>query len=212
VSDDGQRYRYRDRPHGIGENTPLDFHSPYGCSKGAADQYVRDYHRIYGLRTIVFRNSCIYGTRQFGVEDQGWVAWFCIAAAQRRRITIYGDGKQVRDILYIDDLTRAFMLAIEHIAVTQGQVYNIGGGPENTLAVWSEFGPLLERLAGRPIESSFAGWRPGDQRIYISDISRAARDFGWRPRIAVAEGIRLLYDWVATNEHLFEDIRALGAA
>jgi CDP-paratose 2-epimerase len=199
------RYQYQDLPHGISESTPLDFHSPYGCSKGTADQYVRDYHRIYGLRTIVFRNSCIYGPRQFGVEDQGWVAWFCIAVAQGRPITVYGDGRQVRDILYIDDLVRACMCAIEHIEVTQGQVYNIGGGSQNTLAVWSEFGPMLSQLAGRPIVSDQADWRPGDQKIYISDISKAHHDFGWTPSVQVEEGIERLFDWVHRNSDLFNE-------
>jgi CDP-paratose 2-epimerase len=206
VVDDGYRYRYRDLPQGISECTPLDFHSPYGCSKGVADQYVRDYHRIYGLRTIVFRNSCVYGPRQFGIEDQGWVAWLTIAAVLGRPITIYGDGKQVRDVLYIDDLVESFVQAIEHIEVTQGQIYNIGGGPGNTLAVWSEFGPMLSGLVGRPIEVTYADWRPGDQRVYISDISKAKRDFGWEPRIGVEEGIHRLFKWVTENRHLFEPV------
>jgi CDP-paratose 2-epimerase len=123
------RYTYRDLPHGVSESQPVDFHSPYGCSKGAADQYVRDYARIYGLRTVVFRMSCIYGPRQFGTEDQGWLAHFTIASETERPITIYGNGKQVRDILYIDDLVKAFRLAVDNIDITAGQVYNIGGGP-----------------------------------------------------------------------------------
>lgn len=122
------RYAYQDLASGLGEDIPLDFHSPYGCSKGAADQYVRDYHRIYGIRTVVFRQSCIYGPRQFGVEDQGWLAWFIIASVLGKPISIYGDGKQVRDILYIDDLVRAYVMAAENIEKTKGQVYNIGGG------------------------------------------------------------------------------------
>jgi len=206
VVDDGHRYRYRDLPQGISETMPLDFLSPYGCSKGAADQYVRDYQRIYGLRTIVFRNSCIYGPRQFGIEDQGWVAWFTIAAVLGWPITIYGDGKQVRDVLYIDDLVEAFMRAIEHIEVTQGQIYNMGGGPGNTLAIWSEFGPMLSRLLRRPIEVTYAHWRPGDQKVYISDIFKAHRDFGWEPKIGVEEGVQRLFEWVAANRHLFEEM------
>jgi CDP-paratose 2-epimerase len=205
VTSNEQRYFYQDLPRGASESTPLDFHSPYGCSKGAADQYVRDYHRIYGLRTIVFRNSCIYGLRQFGVEDQGWVAWFCIAAALNRPITIYGDGKQIRDVLYIDDLIAAFMQAVEHIDTTQGQVYNIGGGADNTLAIWTEFGPILEQLAGRTIPVQYADWRPGDQKVYVSDIARAAHDFGWKPAVSVEEGIRRLYTWVMENKELFKD-------
>jgi CDP-paratose 2-epimerase len=204
IASNEMRYFYRDMPQGTSEAMPLDFHSPYGCSKGSADQYVRDYHRIYGLRTVVFRNSCIYGQRQFGVEDQGWVAWFCIAAVLGKPITVYGDGKQIRDILYIDDLVRAFLLAVEHSDTTQGQVYNIGGGPDNTMAIWTEFAPLLSKLAGRPIEAPFGDWRPGDQRVYVSDISRAQREFGWSPTISVEEGISRLYAWVVANRHLFE--------
>src|SRR4029079_7417490 len=128
----GTRYEFSGLPRGVPESRPLDFHSPYGCSKGAADQYVRDYHRIYGLRTVVFRMSCIYGPRQFGNEDQGWVAHFIIASMTGKPITIYGDGKQVRDILFIDDLVRAFRMAAEKIGVTAGQVFNIGGGVSNT--------------------------------------------------------------------------------
>lgn len=174
-----------------------------GNSKGAGDQYVRDYARIYGLRTVVFRQSCIYGIRQFGVEDQGWVAHFCIAARLGRPITIYGDGKQVRDVLWIDDLIAAYEAAAAHIDVAVGQIYNVGGGPENTMSVWAEFGPLLERLAGHPISVSYAPWRPGDQRVYISDIRKAERELGWRPRVSVEEGIEKLWRWVDRNVELF---------
>ncbi len=206
IVDDGNRYRYRDLPQGVSEHTPLDFHSPYGCSKGVADQYVRDYYRIYGMRTIVFRNSCIYGPRQFGIEDQGWIAWFIIAAVLGRPITIYGDGKQVRDVLYIDDLVEAFLQAVEHIESTQGEIYNIGGGPGNTLAVWSEFGPILSQLVGRPIEVTYAGWRPGDQKVYISDISKARRDFGWEPKVGVLEGLQRVFHWVVANQSLLAEV------
>lgn len=203
VVEEATRYRYADLPFGVPETQPLDFHSPYGCSKGAGDQYVRDYHRIYGIRTIVMRQSCIYGYRQFGIEDQGWVAWFIIAALKGRPITIYGDGKQVRDVLFIDDLLDAYDAAIAHIDRTAGHVYNIGGGPENTMSIWAEFGPLLERLLGRAIPVTYADWRPGDQRVYISDIRKAERDFGWRPRIGVEEGVTRLFNWVRENMHLF---------
>mgnify|MGYP000108938016 CR=1 FL=1 len=196
VVEEPTRYRYRDLPAGVPETQPLDFESPYGCSKGAGDQYVRDYARIYGLPTVVFRQSCIYGPRQMGVEDQGWVAWFVIAAVTGQPITIYGDGKQVRDLLYIDDLLDLYDRAVERIDMTAGEVYNVGGGPANTLSVWAEFGPLLERLVGRPIPVSYDDWRPGDQRVYISDIRKAQRELGWVPRIGVEEGIRRLYEWV----------------
>ena len=198
------RYRYLSLEKGVPETTTLDFHSPYGCSKGAADQYFHDYYRIYGLRTIVFRNSCIYGPRQFGVEDQGWLAWFVIAAVLRKPITIYGDGKQVRDVLFIDDLLEAMLLAIENIEHTKGEVYNIGGGIKNSLAVWSEFEPLLSKLLGHDLEVAFEDWRPGDQRLYISDISKAEEDFGWKPHIGVEEGVERLFQWVKQNVELFE--------
>lgn len=203
VIERGGRYGYADFPHGVPESYPLDFHSPYGCSKGAGDQYTRDYARIYGLRTLVLRQSCIYGLRQFGVEDQGWVAHFVIAAVLGRPISIYGDGKQVRDVLFIDDLVRAYELGIERIDELSGEVLNLGGGPENTLAIWSEFGPMLSELAGRPIPVAYGPWRPGDQRVFIADIRRAEQLLGWRPRVSPAAGIRRLYDWVAANPGLF---------
>ena len=204
VTEQETRYAYRDFPLGVPETWPLDFHSPYGCSKGAGDQYVRDYARIYGLPTVVLRQSCIYGPRQMGVEDQGWVAWFVIAAVLGKPITIYGDGKQVRDVLFIDDLLEAMLLAIENIEHTQGEVYNIGGGIKNSLAVWSEFEPLLSKLLGHDLEVAFEDWRPGDQRLYISDISKAEEDFGWKPHIGVEEGVERLFQWVKQNVELFE--------
>ncbi|MEA3396550.1 MAG: NAD-dependent epimerase/dehydratase family protein, partial [Chloroflexota bacterium] len=172
-------------------------------SKGAGDQYARDYARIYDLPTVVFRQSCIYGPHQFGMADQGWVAWFIIAAILGRPITIYGDGKQIRDILYVEDLLDAYDAAVTHSAQAAGQVYNVGGGPANTLSIWREFGPLLEKLLGRPIPVSWDGWRPGDQRIYISDTRKAARELGWQPRVGVAEGLRRLYHWIIENQALF---------
>ncbi|HLH25442.1 MAG TPA: NAD-dependent epimerase/dehydratase family protein [Chloroflexota bacterium] len=197
------RYAYADLPLGASEQQPLDFHSPYGCSKGAADQYVHDYARIYGLRTVVFRMSCIYGTRQFGNEDQGWVAHFLIAAVLGRPITIYGDGKQVRDLLFVDDLVRAFELAWERLDTVAGRVYNIGGGPANALAIWTEFGPLLAELLGRPIPVEYGPWRPGDQKVYVTDVRRAAAELGWQPTISTREGISRLLQWVQENRALF---------
>jgi len=199
-----ERYAYADFPHGISESFPLDFHSPYGCSKGAGDQYTRDYARIYGLRTMVMRQSCIYGRRQFGVEDQGWVAHFVIATALDRPIAIYGDGMQVRDVLYIDDLVAAYQAGIDRIDELSGEVFNLGGGPDNTLAIWTEFGPLLEELAGRPVPVHYGPWRPGDQRVFVADIQRAERMLGWRPKVSPAEGIRRLYEWVMANPKLFQ--------
>ena len=200
---DASRYRYRDLPAGISEEQPLDFHSPYGCSKGAGDQYVRDYQRIYGLPTVVMRQSCIYGPRQFGVEDQGWVAWFIIAAITGKPITIYGDGKQVRDVLFVEDLLDAYDAALANLDKAAGQIYNVGGGPSNTLAVWAEFGQKLESLLGKKIDVGWGDWRPGDQPVYISDITKIRRELGWEPRVGVDEGIRRLFDWVAANRTLF---------
>ena len=197
-------YAYRDFPLGIPETQPLDFHSPYGNSKGCGDQYVRDYARIYDLPTVVFRQSCIYGTRQFGVEDQGWVAWFLIAAVTGRPITIYGDGKQVRDVLWVDDLIDLYQAAVGRIDIAAGQVYNVGGGPDNVLAVWSELGPMLESLVGRKVPVSWDAWRPGDQRIFVADVSKAGRELGWRPKVSKAEGVRRLYEWVVANRELFD--------
>jgi CDP-paratose 2-epimerase len=197
------RYWYADYPQGMPEERPLDFHSPYGCSKGAGDQYTRDYARIYGLRTIVMRQSCIYGYRQFGIEDQGWVAWFIIAALKGRQISIYGDGKQVRDVLFIDDLLDAYDAAVCTIDVSAGQVYNVGGGPENTMSIWAEFGPILAELMGQPVPVTFADWRPGDQRVYVSDIRKAGRELNWRPQVSVREGITRLFEWIRDNQQLF---------
>lgn len=203
VQEGTSAYRYTDYPDGIPETQPLDFHSPYGCSKGCGDQYVRDYHRIYDLPTIVLRQSCIYGPHQFGVEDQGWVAWFIIAAIAGKPITIYGDGKQVRDVLFVEDLLDAYDLALANLDTTAGQVYNIGGGPQKTMSIWFEFRPLLEGLLGRPVPTTSSDWRPGDQRIYVSDIRKAQGQLGWSPRVGVAEGVRRLYDWVQANRGLF---------
>ncbi len=197
------RYAYVDYPFGIPETFGLDFHSPYGCSKGCGDQYTRDYSRIYGLRTVVMRQSCIYGTRQFGIEDQGWVAWFVIAAVKRLPITIYGDGKQVRDVLFVEDLCDVYDLAIERIELSAGQVFNIGGGADFTISVWQEFGPLLEKLLGEDIPVKRGDWRPGDQRVFISDIRKAQQVLGWKPKVGVEEGIQRLYEWVKSNQDLF---------
>ena len=205
-------YEYRDLPDGIPESRPLDFHSPYGCSKGAADQYVRDYARIYGLRTVVFRMSCIYGPRQFGNEDQGWLAHFIISAGTGAPITIYGDGKQVRDVLFVEDLVRALRGAVDKISVTAGKVYNIGGGPANTLSVWQEFGRLLAELSGEAVTVSYRDWRPGDQPCYVSDIRNVGRDLGWKPEVDKRAGIRRLWEWVSSNKEVFRTGATVRAA
>jgi CDP-paratose 2-epimerase len=198
----GDRYQYVGLPHGCDENRGLDFHSPYGCSKGAADQYVRDYARIYGMKTVVFRQSCIYGYRQFGVEDQGWVAWFCIRAVLGKPVTIFGDGKQVRDVLFIEDLVDAFQAAVARIDVARGRVYNIGGGPQNQLSL-RELVTTLNRLTGRPLSVGYGDWRPGDQRIFVCDIRKAGRELGWAPKVSALDGIERLHHWVESNKNLF---------
>ena len=197
------RWEYESLPLGCSESQPLDFHSPYGCSKGTGDQYVRDYQRIYGLPSVVFRQSCIYGPRQFGVEDQGWVAWMTIAAVTGRQISIYGDGKQIRDVLHVDDLLDAYDAAIATIGQVAGQVYNLGGGPANTMSIWTEFGPMLEKLLGKPIPVKRGDWRPGDQKVFVADVRKAERDLGWKPKVGVEEGVKRLFDWVKANKALF---------
>jgi CDP-paratose 2-epimerase len=203
--EEATRWRYADLVMGCPETQPLDFHSPYGCSKGTGDQYVRDYARIYGLQTVVMRQSCIYGPRQFGVEDQGWLAWMIIAAVTGRPITIYGDGKQVRDVLHVEDLLNAYDMAAAKINVAAGQVYNMGGGTKNVLAVWAEFGPMLEKLLGREIPVARAGWRPGDQRVFYADFGKAKNQLGWEPRIDLKEGVESLFNWVVENRRLFPE-------
>lgn len=203
VVEDATRWKYANLPLGCPETQPLDFHSPYGCSKGSGDQYVRDYARIYGLPTLVMRQSCIYGPRQFGVEDQGWVAWMIIAAVTGRPLTIYGDGKQIRDILNVDDLLNAYDAGIDRIAAVKGQVYNLGGGPANTMSIWTEFGPLLEKMLGKPVPVQRSDWRPGDQKVFVADIRKAERDLGWKPKVGVSEGVGVLFEWVKENKNLF---------
>jgi CDP-paratose 2-epimerase len=203
VVEDATRWRYADLPMGCPETQPLDFHSPYGCSKGTGDQYVRDYARIYDLPTVVLRQSCIYGPRQFGVEDQGWVAWMIIAAVTSLPLTIYGDGKQIRDVLHVDDLLNAYEAAIAKIETVRGQVFNLGGGPENTMSIWTEFGPMLEKLLGRPVPVRRGDWRPGDQKVFVADIRKAGRDLGWKPLVGVEAGVARLFEWVKENKELF---------
>lgn len=198
----GSRYAYADRPYGIGEEQALDFLSPYGCSKGAADQYTLDFARIYGIPATAFRQSCIYGTRQFGIEDQGWVAWFTIASRLGRPITIFGDGKQVRDVLFVDDLVRAYEAAIVAPDKIAGQAFNIGGGPGQLLSL-IDLVDILEKRLGRKVPLRFDDWRPGDQRVYISDIRKLERVLGWKPEVSVADGVAQLDEWVQRNEAAF---------
>jgi CDP-paratose 2-epimerase len=201
VIEEGERYRYDNEVFGISETRGIDFHSPYGCSKGAADQYVRDYNRIYGLQTVVFRQSCVYGTRQFGVEDQGWIAWFMIARELGLKITIYGDGKQARDVLYVEDLLDAIDAAASGIGRAAGHIFNIGGGPANTLSL-RELISFLDMTTGKATRYQTAAWRPGDQRIYVSDIRKAQTELGWRPRTGWRRGVTILQEWVHANRDL----------
>jgi len=202
LSVQGQRYLPVDAQAaatGISEQRPLDFHSPYGCSKGAADQYVADFARSYGMTTLVFRMSCIYGPRQFGTEDQGWVAHFILRALRGERITLYGDGMQVRDILYIDDLVDAFLLAEQNALQLRGRAFNMGGGPRNTISL-RDLLDRIERLHGTRPSVDFDAWRTGDQRYYVSDTSAFRRETGWQPRVGADEGIALLFDWLAARQ------------
>jgi CDP-paratose 2-epimerase len=191
----GKRYVRTDgKDAGIDESTNLNFHSPYGCSKGAAEQYVLDYHRTYGIATAVFRMSCIYGPHQFGTEDQGWVAHIMSQAVQRKPITIYGDGRQVRDILFVEDLVDAFLLAQENIHVLAGEAFNIGGGVQNTISLL-EFLELLNDFQTAPAVN-FSAWRIGDQKYYVSKTTKFQLATGWAPRVSVRDGIRALYQWL----------------
>lgn len=205
VTDVGSRYQYSDAPHGIGESFPLDFYSPYGCSKGTGDQYVLDYARIYGLRTVVFRQSCIYGPHQFGMEDQGWVAWFTIRALQERGVTVFGDGKQVRDVLWVTDLVEAYDAALQRIDTISGRAYNIGGGPAYTMSLL-ELIALLDKRFGKPLAHKFDDWRPGDQKVFVSDTRKAAAEFGWTPRVSPAEGVERLAAWLQENKSLVNEV------
>lgn len=180
--------------HGIDESRPLDLHSPYGCSKGAADQYVLDYTRTYGLPAVVFRMSCIYGPRQFGTEDQGWLAHFLFRALGARPVTVYGTGRQVRDVLYVDDLVDAMLGALAAIDRTGGRAFNVGGGPGNTLSL-NELIRRVERLHARPLTVEHQGWRTGDQRYYVSDPRALGEAIGWRPRTDVETGLARLDAW-----------------
>lgn len=199
------RYAYASLEHGVPETQPLDFHSPYGCSKGAADQYTIDYARIYDLPTVTLRQSAIYGPRQLGVEDQGWVAWFCIAAVTGRPITVYGDGMQVRDVLHVYDLLDAYDRAIERIEHVKGEVFNLGGGPQNTLAI-IDVVRFLEQRLDKPLHPRFDEWRPGDQRVFIADIRKAGRTLDWSPKIRPDQGIEQLLEWVQQHQYLFADM------
>ena len=181
-------------------STDLCEHTPYGCSKLTGDLYCQDYARLYGLKTGVFRMSCIYGTRQFGLEDQGWVAWFTIATILGKKITIFGDGKQVRDVLFVSDLVDAYDKFIK--SKLKHGVFNTGGGSSNTLSLL-ELLDILERYSGKRSKITFSKWRPSDQKVYISDISKIKEALGWKPKVTPKQGVKKLVDWVKDNRAIF---------
>jgi len=199
------RYEYEKLVSGVPETRNLDFHSPYGCSKGVADQYAIDYARVYDLKTVTLRQSCIYGPRQFGIEDQGWVAWFTIAALLEKPITIYGDGKQIRDVLNVEDLVSAYQAAIDNQEAVAGQAINVGGGPENTLSLRELIAQLEEQL-DITIPLTWDEWRPGDQPVFVCDLEKAKRLMNWQPSYSVKDGVGKLIDWVNQNKALFEGL------
>lgn len=212
VYGDLEQYRYEesdtryvcvDRPRGFDESAPLDFHSPYGCSKGAADQYLLDYHRIFGLKTVVFRHSSMYGGRQFATADQGWIGWFCQMAAETRAglrrepFTISGNGKQVRDVLHAEDMISLYFSTLRHIDAAAGQAFNIGGGIDNSLSLLELF-RLLQKEIGQPLHYQQLPPRESDQRVFVADISKATtRLGGWKPQVSAASGVSQMLAWVA---------------
>lgn len=206
VKENATRYEFDDAvfKNGIPESYPIDAceHTPYGCSKLAADLYIQDYGHLYGLDSVVFRMSCIYGPHQFGVEDQGWVAWFTIATLLDKPITIYGDGKQVRDMLYVTDLVKAYDAFLKKKKQHRGTVFNMGGGIKNTMSLL-ELLKILEELTGKNSKISFADWRPSDQKVYISDISKAGERLGWEPEVGPREGVEMLVRWAEENKGFF---------
>lgn len=197
------RYECVDRPRGFDEQTPLDFHSPYGCSKGAADQYMLDYARIFGLRTMVFRHSSMYGGRQFATYDQGWVGWFCQKAAEAARgkktpFTISGTGKQVRDVLHAEDMVRLYFSAVERIDNAVGQAFNIGGGIDSSLSLLELFA-MLESMTGVPMLFDRLPPRESDQRVFVADIAKAGKVLGWQPAVGSRDGVKRMLDWVGSR-------------
>jgi CDP-paratose 2-epimerase len=191
----GARWLPEQGVKGVDEREPLDFHSPYGCSKGAADQYVRDYSRVYGLRTVVLRQSCVYGEHQYGNEDQGWVAHFVYSVLDQRPITIFGDGFQVRDLLDVRDICRLYIACLANFDACNGKVFNVGGGPDNARSV-IEVLHSIEQLMETDAHYSHDDWRPGDQLYYVSDIARLQESLGWRPQVSFEEGLEHLVNWV----------------
>ena len=199
------RYKCVEHPNGFNEKTQLSFHSPYGCSKGAADQYMLDYARIFGLKTVVFRHSSMYGGRQFATYDQGWVGWFCQKAMEASKglhkepFTISGTGKQVRDVLHADDMKRLYMAAVNHIDRAKGQAFNVGGGFENSLSLLELFA-LLEQIAGVKLHYTQLPVRESDQRVFVSDLGKAQQLLDWRPLVFAHEGVARMVEWVSSTK------------
>lgn len=198
----GKRYQPADLRYsqGVNENQRLDFHSPYGCSKGAADQYVLDYARTYGLQATVFRMSCIYGPHQFGTEDQGWVAHFLLQALRGKPLTLYGDGCQVRDILFVEDLVHAMLTCNSSPGATAGRAFNIGGGVERSTSLLELLGKI-ENLLQRPCNYTLSDWRQGDQKYYVTDTRAFSETTGWQPQVGIDEGLGRLHQWLAQHEN-----------
>lgn len=202
ISTNKKRYFFKTSDKSIDENYPLDFYSPYGCSKGAADQYVRDYSRIYGLDTTVLRLSCIYGGMQYGIEDHGWITWLTMLAIFEKKIKIFGDGKQVRDALYIDDLVRLFYkIAIKKN--TKSKIYNVGGSSKNSLSLL-ELIDNLENKLKKKVNFEKYNWRPGDQKIYISNISKISKELNWKPEVKISKGLDKVIEWVRSNQKIIQ--------
>ena len=193
------RYVIAEYPQGVDESLPLDFQSPYGCSKGAADQYVLDYARSFDLKTIVFRQSCIYGAYQYGSEAQGWVSHFLSTVHKHETLRVFGSGKQVRDLLFVEDLVLAMLRAVDQISVTRGQVFNIGGGPANSLSIWAEFKNVMSHIVGTTPTVCYLPERLSDQRYFVSNIQKAHEVFGWRPHTTVEMGLASMWDWMQSE-------------
>lgn len=196
------RYICLEKPLGFDEATPLEFHSPYGCSKGAADQYMLDYARIFGLKTVVFRHSSMYGGRQFATYDQGWIGWFCQKAidqakGEKEAFTISGNGKQVRDVLHAEDMQRLYFSALKNISAAAGQAFNVGGGPANSLSLL-ELLDLLGKITGKKLKYRRIDPRESDQKVFVADIGKARRILGWEPRVSSHDGISRMVSWLET--------------